>query len=114
MQIGGGFLTGWSAQAIAMLLLASKDASRANFRTFKTFEIRWSVLMGLVNGLTGVFYVYAIVHSDNVSLITTLTAISLPLTVFGAYLFLRERENHKLMWVSLGISFVGLLVSTIS
>jgi uncharacterized membrane protein len=113
MDIGGGFLVAWSAQAIAMVLLAAKDAKPKALQQFKGYEIKWSILMGLANGLTGVFYVYAIVHSDNVSLITALTATVLPLTVLGAYIFLKERENHTLMWVSLAISFVGLLVSAL-
>lgn len=110
MEIGGGFLVGWSAQAIAMIVLAAKDASPSNLRKFKSYEIKWSVLMGLANGLTGVFYVYAIVHSDNVSLITTITAVALPLTIAGAYFILKEREKLPLVWTSVALSFIGLLV----
>jgi drug/metabolite transporter (DMT)-like permease len=110
MEIGGVFLVGWTTQTLAMTLLATKDASKQNLRVFWEHEFKWSTLMGAVNGLTGVFYVYAIFHSDNISLITALLTIVSPLTVFGAYGFLREREHHKIMWLSLAISFVGLLV----
>jgi drug/metabolite transporter (DMT)-like permease len=113
MQIGGIFLVGWTAQALAMVLLATKDFSRHTFRAFYGRELKWSALMGAANGTTGVFYIYAVVHSDNISLISALTAIILPLTVFGAYVFLHEREHHKIMWLSLGISLIGLLVSGI-
>ena len=111
MEIGGGFLTGWTTQALAMVILATKDASRANLQAFKGYEFKWSALMGAVNGLTGVFYVYTIVHSNNISLVTALLPVGLPLTVLGAYVFLREREHHKLMWASLAISLAGLVVS---
>lgn len=113
MQIGGGFLVGWTSQTAAMLLLATKDLQVRHVRHFWHREFKWSTLMGLINGLTGVFYVYAIVHSDNISLVTALTAVALPITVLGAYLFLREREHHKLMWISLGVSFIGLLVTSL-
>ena len=113
MEIGGVFLVGWASQTLAMALLAAKDARRQYLHTFWKQEFRWATLMGAVNGLSGVFYVYAIVHSDNISLVTALTSAALPLTVFGAYLLLKEREHHKLMWLSLGLSFAGLLVSAL-
>lgn len=113
MDIGGIFLVGWTTQAFAMALLAAKDVTRERLQAFYGFEFKWSVMMGLVNGLTGVFYVYAIVHSDNISLITAILPVSLPLTVLGAYIFLHEREHHKLMWISLCVSLVGLIVSSL-
>jgi len=111
MEIGGVFLVGWTSQTLAMTLLAAKDASKQNLHTFWSQEFKWSTLMGAVNGLTGVFYVYAIFHSNNISLVTALLAVTLPLTVLGAYVFLHEREHHKIMWASLAISLVGLLVT---
>jgi len=113
MQIGGNFLVGWTTQALVMTLLTTRYMNRENLQKFRGREFKWSALMGACNGLTGVFYVYAIVHSNNISLITALLAAGLPLTVFGAYLFLNEREHHKIMWASLGVSFVGLLVTGI-
>jgi len=113
MDIGGVFLVGWTTQTLAMTLLAIKDVSREHLRTFWLHECKWSTLMGAINGLTGVFYVYAIFHSNNISLVTALLAVTLPLTIFGAYVFLHEREHHRIMWISLAISFVGLLVSAI-
>jgi len=113
MQVGGVFLVGWTTQTLAMTLLALKDARIRNLHTFWTHESKWSTLMGALNGTTGVFYVYTIYHSNNISLIAALLAVASPLTVFCAYLFLHEREHHKLMWISLGISCVGLLVSSL-
>lgn len=113
MQIGGGFLVGWTTQALAMTILALKDMNHRTLKQFGSHELRWSTGMGLANGLTGVFYVYAIVHSDNISLVTAILSVTLPLTVFGAYLLLREREHHKLMWISLAICCVGLAVSSL-
>ena len=113
MDIGGGLLVGWGSHALAMIVLAAKDLTRKNRDLFRGYELRWSTLMGVANGLNGVFYVYAVVHADNVSLITALTAVTLPLAVLASYLFLHEREHHFLMWTSLGISFAGLLISAL-
>jgi drug/metabolite transporter (DMT)-like permease len=113
MQPGGVLIFGWGSQTIGMLLLATKDASRENLRKFRGYEIKWSALMGLANGITGAFYVFALNKSNNISLITSLTAVTLPLTVLGTHFLLKERENHKLMWVSFGISFIGILVTSI-
>ncbi len=109
-QVGGVLIFGWGAQTLAMLLLALKDFNRTNFRKYKWYELRWSWLMGLANGISGAFYVYALNKSNSISIITALTAIALPLTVFGAHIFLKERDNSKLILLSLTLCFVGLLV----
>jgi len=113
MQVGGVLIFGWGSQTLAMLLLAVKDASRENLRKFRSYEVKWSALMGLANGTAGAFYVYSLNKSNNISLITPLTSITLPLIVLGAHFVLKEHENRKLMWVSLAISFVGLLISAL-
>lgn len=110
MEIGGIFLVSWTVQTAGMLVLAGKDVSKRTLRDFRGRELKWSTVLGLVNGLNGALYIYAVFHSDNISLITILGAVSMPLTVFAAYLFLHEREHHALMWLSLAISFAGLIV----
>jgi uncharacterized membrane protein len=87
--------------------------SRRALRILQQGEFRTAALMGLLNGINGSLYVYAIFHSDNISLVSVIGTIGLPLTVLGAYIFLREREHHKLVWLSLGISLAGLGVSAI-
>lgn len=109
-QIGGVLIFGWGSQTAAMLLLALKDYSRINLRRFGFYEIRWSWLMGVTNGIAGAFYVYSLSKSNNISIITALTAITLPLAVLGAHIILKERENSKLMLFSLLLCFIGLLV----
>lgn len=113
MQIGGVFLVGWTSQTVAMVLLAMKDMNKENIRKFKKYELQWSTFMGLAGGLTGVFYVYAIVHADNISLVTSITAISFPLAILAAFLFLHERENRVLMWLSLLLGFTGILITSL-
>lgn len=110
MEVGGVFLVGWAAQTLAMILLAGKDAQPHNIKKLSRYELTRSASMGMLYGITGAFYVYAFVHADNISLVTMLTSIVLPLSVLAAYLFLHEKENNKLMWLSIAISFAGLLV----
>jgi uncharacterized membrane protein len=110
MEVGGVFLVGWVAQTIGMSLLALKDASKETIRKITKHEFKWSVVMGLTNGLTGVFYVYSLATSDNISLITALTSLVMPLSVFGAYVFLREREKQLILWISLFVAFLGVMI----
>lgn len=112
-QVGGVLIFGWGSQTVAMLLLALKDSSRANLRKYGLYEMRWSWLMGLTNGIAGAFYVYSLNKSNNISIITALTAVTLPLAVFGAHIILKERENSKLMLFSLALCFIGLLIFAI-
>lgn len=113
MEIGGIFLISWTIQTFGMVVLASKDISRQAWRKFKGKELQASTLLGLANGLNGALYIYAIFHADNISLVTLLGTIALPLTVLGAYIFLKEREHHLVMWLSLAISFVGLIIMSL-
>lgn len=110
MEIGGIFFVSWGVQALGMVLLASKDLSKAHWQAFRGRELKASTLLGLANGLNGALYIYAIYHSDNVSLIAVLGCMALPLTVLGAYIFLGEREHHTVLWLSLAISFIGLVI----
>ena len=111
MDIGAYLIYGYSAQTLAMLLLALKDVSRHSLRRFGRSEVTWSAGMGWANAVTGVFYVIAIVNSNNISLVTAIAAITLPLLALAAYTILKERENRKLLWLGLGIGFLGLIVS---
>jgi drug/metabolite transporter (DMT)-like permease len=113
MQVGGVLIFGWGSQTLAMILLATKDARAEHLRKLTTYEVKWSALMGLANGVAGAFYVYALNRSNNISLITALTAVTLPLLVLGAHLVLGERDNSKLMWLSLATCFVGLLIGAV-
>jgi drug/metabolite transporter (DMT)-like permease len=113
MDIGAYLIFGYLAQTLAMTLLAFKDLSKETLHNFGKNEIKWSAGMGWANAVTGVFYVIAIVNSNNISLVTAIAAITLPLLAFAAYMVLKERENQKLLWIGLGIGFVGLLASAL-
>lgn len=113
MDIGAYLVFGYSAQALGMVVLAAKDCNKTTLKKLTKSETRWAAGMGLANGFSGVFYVTALVNSDNISLITAITAISLPLLALGALVFLKEKENHKLLWASLVIGFIGLLVGSL-
>jgi drug/metabolite transporter (DMT)-like permease len=113
MDIGAYLIFGYSAQTLAMVVLALKDVSRQTLRAFGKNEIKWSAGMGWANAVTGVFYVVAIVGANNISLVTAIASITLPLLALAAYVILKEREDQKLLWVGLSIGFLGLLVSAL-
>lgn len=113
MEIGGIFLVGWTTQTIAMILLAAKDMNRKAIKNFRSYDFRWSILMGVLSGFTGVFYVFAIVRSDNISLVTAITAISFPLTILAAYVILHEREHRLIMWLSIVLGFFGIIITSL-
>jgi uncharacterized membrane protein len=113
MDIGAYLIFGYSAQTVAMLVLAIKDVNRRTLRAFGKREIKWSAAMGWANAITGVFYVMAIVFSNNISLVTAIAAITLPLLALGAFVALKERENQSMLWLGLGVGFLGLLVTAI-
>jgi drug/metabolite transporter (DMT)-like permease len=112
-QIGGVLIFGWGSQTLAMLLLALKDLKRPNLRKLKIFDIKSAWAYGFANGVAGVFYVYSLSKSNNISIIVALLAITLPLAALGARFVLKERENNKLVLVSLAICFIGLLIFAI-
>jgi len=113
MNTGAYLIFGWSAQTLAMLLLASKDANRSTLSKLSKQEIKWSASLGWIVAICGVFYIFAIVKSNNISLITAIAVIGLPLIAISAYFVLNERENQKLLWGSLCIGVLGLLVSAL-
>lgn len=113
MDIGAWLIFGWSAQTLAMIILALKDVNKQTIRSFGRNEFKWSAIMGLAAGTLGVFYIIALTRSDNISLITSLLPLTLPFIAIGAYLILKERENLRLLWASIVISTLGLLFMTL-
>ncbi|HSX45015.1 MAG TPA: EamA family transporter [Candidatus Saccharimonadales bacterium] len=110
LEIGAYLMFGYPIQSAGIALLALKDVNKSSLRNLTKTEIKWSSLMGLANGFGGVFYVAALVGSNNISLITAIGAIGLPLLALGARIILKEKENQKLLWASLTLGFIGLLI----
>lgn len=113
VQVGAVLIVGWGLQTLAMVLLALKDVTRSSLSSFGVYEAKWSALMGVAGGITGSFYVYAINRSDNISLISALTAVALPLSVVGAHILLGEKEKSRLVLPSIGLCFLGLVLMAV-
>lgn len=111
MDIGAYLIFGYSVQALGILVWATKDINNSTVKLITRREIQWFATLGMANGVTGVFYVIAVVRSNNVSLIASISPVTLPLIAFGAYLFLKEKENLRLLWAALGLGIIGLLLS---
>jgi drug/metabolite transporter (DMT)-like permease len=113
MSMGAYFIFGYATQVLALVALAAKDVNRQTVRTITPYDLHRSLAMGVLSSLIGFFYIAAIVRANNISLITALSTLSLPLSVLAGYIFLREREHTLILWISLGVSFVGLVVSAL-
>jgi len=113
MDMGAYFIFGYGTQTLSILALAAKDISRPALKAFRLYDFKRSLGMGILSATTGFFYIAAIVNSDNISLITALGAFTLPLTVLAAYLFLRERDELKLVLGGVAVGFLGLIISAI-
>jgi drug/metabolite transporter (DMT)-like permease len=113
MNMGAYFIFGYATQVLALVALAAKDVNRQTVRTITPYDLHRSLAMGVLSSLIGFFYIAAIVRANNISLITALSTLSLPLSVLAGYIFLREREHTLILWISLGVSFVGLVVSAL-
>lgn len=108
MDTGAYLIFGYSAQVIGMWVLAAKDANKSNLKKINFREFKWAVSMGLIAGTSGVLYIISIVGSNNVSFITAIGAITLPLLALAGYIFLREKENTKILSIGLGLGFLGV------
>lgn len=110
MDTGTYFIFGFMTQGIALILLAAKDVSKKTLKSIRRTDIQRSLVMGVLSALVGFAYIAAIQLSNNISLVTTLAAFALPLTVLAGYLFLHERENMFRMWVATIIGCIGLII----
>lgn len=113
MDLGAYFIFGYFTQTLSLLLLASKDVSKKTLHSIKTYDLKRQLAMGCLSACIGFFYIVAIVKSDNISLITALSAFSLPLVVLAANVFLGERDDLRTLWSAAALGCIGLLVSAL-
>jgi len=113
MDIGAYFIFGFATQTLALIALAGKDMRRKALGRIRQHDLKRSFIMGAFSALVGFFYIYAIQHSNNISLITVLGAFSLPLIVLASYIFLRERENTRRMTIAATLGCLGIIVTAL-
>lgn len=113
MDTGAYFIFGFATQTLALTLLAAKDIRRYTITAIRRHDLQRSFVMGLFSVFVGFFYIYAIVRSNNISLITALAAFSLPLTVLASHVFLREREHAGRMAFAAALGCVGIILTAI-
>ena len=111
MDLGGYFIFGFATQTLAVLFLAAKDGSIKNLQMIHKSDLVQTSIMGVLATLVGFSYVIAIRLADNISLITALSAISLPLMVAAGYVVLREKEDAKKMWAATILGLIGLVLA---
>jgi len=112
-NVGAYFIFGFGTQAIALAVIALKDTTKKVLKSIRPHDLRRSLIMGAISAFNGFFYVYALQHSDNISLITALCAFCLPLAVVAAFVILKERENIARMLIAAGLGTLGLIITTL-
>jgi drug/metabolite transporter (DMT)-like permease len=113
MNVGAYFIFGFLTQALALGVIALKDIGKQAIAGIRRGEVWRLAIMGTLSATAGFFYIYAVQHSDNISLITALSAFCLPLAVLAAYAFLKERENIARMLLAAALGTVGIIVTTL-
>jgi drug/metabolite transporter (DMT)-like permease len=116
MDNGAYYIFGFGTQTIALLAIASISVSGRivpTIKLVKPLEIRRSTIMGILSALAGFAYIYSLQKSNNISLISTLTAFTLPLTLVGSFLILHERENKLRMVFASALGVVGLIITSL-
>lgn len=113
MDIGAYFIFGFATQTLALTLLAVKDFRPSVIKQIRAHDLKRSFIMGTLSALVGFFYIYAIRHSNNISLITALGAFSLPLVVLASYVILKERENTKRLAIASALGCIGIIITAL-
>jgi drug/metabolite transporter (DMT)-like permease len=113
MDRGAYFIFGYGTQTIALVILASRDIRRRSLRHIGAYEWKRSAIMGSLSAVVGFFYIIGITKSNNISLITSLTAFILPLIAIASYLFLHEKEDLKLLWSGTALGCLGLIITAL-
>lgn len=110
MDVGAYFIYGFGAQCIAVLLIACTQVSTKHLKLLTKKRVGEATLLGLIGVGVGFTYIAALALSGNVSLISALKAIALPLTAVAAHFALKERDNSKMLWAAILLGVCGIVL----
>ncbi len=113
MDRGAYYIFGYGTQTITLLALAGPNLTMRTIKQISKYDWKRSLAMGVLSATVGFCYIVALTASNNISLITALTAFILPLIALASYIFLHEREDLKLLWGATALGCVGLIISTL-
>jgi drug/metabolite transporter (DMT)-like permease len=110
MTLSAYFIFGYGMQAVASLVIASKELLHTKKALFTRHELLSCLGIGSLSAVGGFFYILSLSKTDNIALTTVVSTFQLPLTVLGGYFILRERDNAARMALACVIAFAGLVL----
>lgn len=113
MDIGAFFIYGFGLQTLWLVLFALFEIRTHELSRIDRVFLTQSFILGIVVAGIGITYFIALSKADNISLIAALTACTLPVTAVAAHVFLRERDNDRLLWLAIILGVGGVTVTAL-
>lgn len=111
VDFGAYLVYGWGAQIAWGIFLARKEITKISLLFTKDRQTTRAVLgMGLAGALRSVCFIGALAISRSASLISSSTNFLSVAVIFGAYIFLRERNHMLQKTAAVIIGIAGLLL----
>lgn len=109
MSFATYLIVGWGFQTLMMSLFAVNHMHRA-VTMIKSREFRVVLWLGAFRTIAGFTLVYALVDSDNSSLVSGFTAYKTALVVVGSYLVLKETDHIRTQVAGTVLATIGLML----
>ncbi len=113
MDIGAFFIYGFGLQTFWLIVFALKDTNGKIPAGLSKTIVRQSTIIGVLTAVFGISYFVALQGADNISLVQSLTALTLPMTAVAAHYFLKERDDAKLLWTAIIMSATGVVITAL-
>ncbi|NCU38696.1 hypothetical protein EOL96_06635 [Candidatus Saccharibacteria bacterium] len=102
-------LLSWSLQALLLLVFVAPQLRQKGFHLSKQLT-RNLIVMGILRGISGVCVVYAVAHTQNVSLVFSLIATMVVTISIASYIFLGERSFAKSRFMAAISATLGVIL----
>lgn len=109
MSFSTYLIIGWGFQTLMMSLFAVNHMHRAVVM-IKSREFRVVLWLGVFRTIAGFALVYALIESDNSSLISGVTAYKTALVVAGSYFILKETDHLRTKIAGTVLATIGLML----
>lgn len=110
MTLSAYFIFGFGMQALAAIIIGLRAGLATKLSAYTRYEILSCLGIGLLSAVGGYFYIYSLVKTNNIALVTAVTTFQLPLVVIGGYFILKEKDNIARMTLACGVALVGLIL----
>lgn len=108
---GDYILFGWGGQALLAVAVAWLVQPKA-FKVLRRSSVAtWTVILGVMRAVSGLCFILALIHSNNVGLVTVVSNFKLIIVVLLGIWLLRERQKvpQKLLAASGAVASLALM-----